>query len=631
MRVKFLLFVLFYIKYSFADLEDLVLNWCGCLENECCTLDEIDLSVTNNINTGSASDWVQTVDYGNFTSSFSIVNVPKNIIGFYSAEDNINCSHGHGILYEQGTNNNPILMQTLKQLDNSSCAFNYSNVLTPENLAKTLDLVLAFGGDLSDISFDLLLLEPVLPYASDDNSTAIIETKNVRLSSCSIDDTNSRSLLPIAHLLFDVEVETRYGRDVVSVVVKDARIDDILLEQVGSIQYSDLPDNNEKVLITLRTKECIYVDTNHSDLPKTASNLISCHVSYLPHASVSLDIVHDDGFIEKRMLDDKHSNVSFNASVNPSTQCGDLVVELNNEQYYTGYLHISDVERSNSGYPLQSFGEDAIFDDYEDNMILDIDKDIVVKLVLQDDNDEDNFHVIIEDILVTLETMEETQSSMYKRYYSKEHKTMFMQNVTSPYFQDGHFCRKFQTDDETCGAFYQRVGDSQFWPITRWNEYLEQTYDLGISGKFAVDGKTYEGCPDIQEKHEDAFVFKPSNWIFKNMPAREGIMTITATAYLRPCVTNTRRVLQQEIRNQQTLILTKSVFVTSSLPSSTEPPTLPPVGGAPDGADDDNGFMVATIILAVLLGLILLYWILKQLRITAKIYSAAQEKLEQMT
>ena len=640
--------------------------FCGCSGNVCCVLTPVNFFITQSFSTGTSTDVVETLDYGNFTVAYAEDSVVKNNWNFFSLTP-IDCTQSQGFLFEQNGAAEPIASATLLQANPNNCLLNFSLSVSEDDLRKDLDLVLAFAG-VPDEQVNVVTLESIVPYTVPTHTWAVEETQgddsvvatslNIQINADSghnksclqqtnvqnvffqfipggdapgtleecrfevdtmvvneaektvrinygllqgeyqrchrqdpenvgqdivytmevrpviggcdyydsystyiftvtldsqiqvnatanvnslvidyLDDTLSvipciaeldgvNPLVPLARLDFIVEVNTAYGTEAVSVALTEKTLSEISLDIIGSVNYTSLPGTNTKARFRLRTSECLFVETTHSAQPATQANLVGCSVDYLQAMDIEALATYNDGFTESNDLVGSERDVIFQSA--SAAECDGIVVP------------VSDV--------TQKFGAQLVLEDYQQRTdSLNLNNPVVARVELTnvDLAETTGVSVVLNELVFTLTAA--VSGTVYRRTYSQTSKIDQMQFDFSPYERDGHFCRIYDTTDETCDRFYRQTSVPAEYAEKNWNSYLQGLFDVGPSGFFVTDGtgRKYRGCQDLSASSADSFVFTPSDWIFDQFPESTGTLVVEATAYIRACAgTPARRILK---------------------------------------------------------------------------------------
>ena len=163
---------LFATSVRAVELEE---AFCGCSDNQCCTLTPIDFFQTQTFSTGTSGNVVETIEYGNFTIAYEEDAVVKNNFNFFSISP-IDCTQSQGFLFEQDGPAEPIAVATLIQSNPNNCLLNFSTLVSEDDLRKTVDLVLAFGG-IPDEQVNVVTLETIVPYTEPTHTWVVEETQ----------------------------------------------------------------------------------------------------------------------------------------------------------------------------------------------------------------------------------------------------------------------------------------------------------------------------------------------------------------------------------------------------------------------------------------------------------------------
>ena len=363
---------------------------------------------------------------------------------------------------------------------------------------------------------------------------------SVSLEICTAEFNDINPLVPLARLVFTLEIDTAYDTVATSIILIQSIIEDLNLEQVGATVLTSLPGSNTRATFVLRTAECLFVDTEHSGTPNTQENLIGCSIDYLPPMDIVATATYVDGFTETNDLSGTERDIVFNSD-NVTADCAGVVVPVNDvTAEYGAILVVEDLNgRTDS---------------------LNLNNPIVARIELTNVNASltSGVYVVLNDIIVDLD-------GEYRRTYTMTDKIIQMQYDFSPYEQDGHFCRFFDANTDTCERFYQQTALPAEYSDNHWNAYLQTLYDVGPSGFFKTEAasRKYEGCQDLSTSAHDSFVFTPSDWIFKSFPRTTGIMYFEATAYLRACTPGgTRRLGEFKITSSRNLQDDNDVVIT---------------------------------------------------------------------
>ena len=333
---------------------------------------------------------------------------------------------------------------------------------------------------------------------------------------CGAELNGANPLVPLARLDFVVEVNTAYGTEAISIALTEKTLSEIALHIIGSANYSSLPGGNTKARFRLRTSECLFVETAHAAQPATQANLIGCSVNYLQPMDIEALATYTDGFTESNDLRGNERNVLFTSS--SPQECAGIVVP------------VSDV--------TQEYGATLIVEDYNGRSdSLNLNNPIVVRVELANTDlaVTSGVSVVLNDVVVTLTA--ETSGTVYRRTYTQADKIEQMQLDVSPYEEDGHFCRIYDTNTRSCDRFYRQTSIAADYATNHWNAYLQNLFDVGTTGFFVSDGsgRKYRGCQDLAVSAADSFIFTPADWIFDEFPENTGTMAFEVTAYLRAC------------------------------------------------------------------------------------------------
>jgi hypothetical protein len=696
-------------------------TFCGCSGNACCELTPVNFNLANTLATGTDSEWVQTVDYGNFSAAFLEDSVEKSNLNVF-AFSTLSCTDSYGYLIESTGDHELIAEAAFTQVSSTTCNLNFSTLISDEDLRKDLDLVIAFNEISEPLGTQVFvqLLENIVPFSLpthrwvvedvDDDSSVVDVTLNiqinpfsghestcleeanaagmkfqflqavdapgstaecnfvidavtvnavdntvrmdyefaqadyvrcyrqtpeqigsnvrytfevvpdidgcdyyedyqshiftitlsdviqvnatttinsmqldrvddgVRLVPCSAELDDIDPLVPLARLEFNITVETAYGFEASSIVVTSSFIEDLQLDVIGDIVLTQISGTNTRAEITLRTSECLFVDTIHSGTPASQANLVSCSVDYLQPATVVVLATYSDGFTESNDLQGADRDVVFESD--SLADCAGIIVASNDvSNLYGAQLVIED----------QNGRTDS----------LNLNNEIIARVELTNVAlaEETGVSVVLNEIIVTLD-------DEYRRTYRQSDKINQMQLEFSPYYQDGHFCRFFVDSTDTCTRFYQQTLVEADYATSRWNAFLQTLYAEGPTGFFVTEGasRKYDGCQDLTTTSADSFVFTPSDWVFRSFPRKTGIMFFEATAYLRSCsLGGSRRLGEIQLHgyrdlqnNNQVAIVFNNVTIINSDIIITPDVT----GSSPSSLENANeGLLIALIVL----------------------------------
>jgi hypothetical protein len=746
-----LLVALFAVLASLTSAQSTEESFCGCSDNECCNLVPVNFNLVNSLGSGTNNDWVQTIEFGNFSAAFLEDSVEKSNLNIF-AFSTLSCTNSYGYLFESTGDHELIAEVAFTQLSSTTCHLNFSTLVSDADLRKDLDLVLAFNSISEPLGTNVFiqLLENIVPYSLpthrwivedvDDDESVVDVTLNiqinpvsghnetcltsanaagmkfqflpdasapgslaecnfvidtvtvndvdktvrmdyelaqadyvrcyrqtpeqdgsdivytfevepdidscdyyedyqthiftirlsntiqvnatttvnamqldrvvdgVRLIPCSAELDDIDPLVPLARLEFNITVETAYGYEAVSIVITTAEIEDIGLDVIGDVVLTPISGTNTRAEITLRTSECLFVDTIHSDTPASQDNLLSCSIDYLQPATVIALATYTDGFTESNDLQGDDRSVVFESQ--SLAECAGIIIASNDlSGLYGAQLVIED----------QNGRTDS----------LNLNNEIIARVELTNTelSEETGVSVVLSEVIVTLD-------DEYRRTYTQADKIVLMQQEFSPYYSDGHFCRYFIDATDTCTRFYQQTLVEADYSTSRWNAFLQTLYAEGPSGFFVTEGvsRKYDGCQDLSSTSADSFIFRPSDWVFRSFPRKTGTMFFQATAHLRSCTLGGSRLLREikiegSARNLQNGNGVAIVFANTTIINSDIIIT-PNVEGVPSAlATSNEGLLIALIVLISVFLLVLLCSMCCGVGLLGGIYSRAKAKV----
>lgn len=401
-----------------------------------------------------------------------------------------------------------------------------------QDIRYTMEVRPVIGGcDYYD-SYETYIFTVTLDSQIQVNNTANVNSlvidylpDTLELVPCTPELDGVNPLVPLARLDFVVEVNTAYGVEAVSVALTERVLSEVPLDIISGANYSSLPGSNTKARFRLRTSECLFVETQHSAQPATQANLIGCAIDYLQPMDIQALATYTDGFTESNDLVGAERDVIFQSQ--SAAECAGIIVP------------VSDV--------TQEYGAQLILEDYNQQTAnLNLNNPIVARVELTNTDlaETTGVSVVVNDLVVTLTAA--TSGTVFRRVYTQADKIANMQFDFSPYEQDAHFCRIYQSAGETCDRFYRQTSNPAEYATNNWNAFLQTLFDVGPSGFFVTDaaGRKYRGCQDLAVSAADSFVFTPSDWIFGEFPENTGTMEVEATAYLRTCAGTPARRLR---------------------------------------------------------------------------------------
>lgn len=498
---------------------------------------------------------------------------------------------------------------------------------TPQNIGQsivyTFEVVPQIEGCEYFADYPSFIFTATLSNQLDFNQTANVNqavlrtlASSIRLVPCEGTENEVNSLVPIARIEFDIQIDTAYGTPTSAVNILTSTMQDVGFGLVTSegmptnaFTYSSLPDGNTRASGTLRSNECLFVDTVHSGSPASQQNLLSCSIEYLPPLDLEVNIIYNDGFVEVADLIGTGREISFESD--SLTECAGIIIPSNDvTQVYQAQLTMKDYNDRTSS--------------------LNINNPIVLQVDLTNVDlvTETGVSVVIEDVVVSFD-------DEFRRTFTQDDKEALMKVISSSYYDDAVYCRKFDPEDDVCSRFLDVESETG-----NWNTRYQTLWDAGVSGLFRTDpsgGRSYRGCTPHLQSSSDSFVFTPSEWIFGNFPRSTGVMQVIVTAYLRSCTIsssgggpNLRRLQSTDV---QVVRLNASTTITLELPTSV---VCNPGGeGGGNGTvttivrhhSDETLFIVAIVLLSIVLALLLLFSLFG-VGIIGRMYSAAKSKVE---